>query len=55
MNQNDMDRYFWRAGQRRSGDGRPGDLLGAQNLTARSLFFVCLAFVVTHVGLVLMR
>jgi hypothetical protein len=56
MNQNDMDRYFWRTGQRWSGDDRlvRRSSQGAR-LRSREVLFLGLAFIVTLVGLVVLR
>ena len=50
MNQNDMDRYYWRTGQRWDGDDRR-----IRRLRGREIFFLFVAFLVTLVALVLMR
>ena len=56
MNQNDMDRYLWRTGQRWSGDDRTAtESFRGSKTHGRAIFIVCLAFIVTVVGLVLMR
>jgi hypothetical protein len=56
MNQNDMDRYLWRTGQQWSGDDRtsPESFRGLKS-HGRAIFFVALGFILTLVGLVLMR
>jgi hypothetical protein len=56
MNKNDMDRYFWRTGQRWSGDGRPvpGSFRGSTT-RGRAVTFLCISFIVTLVALILLR
>jgi hypothetical protein len=55
MNQNDMDRYFWRTGQKWSGDSRAREELRGPRLSAsgRTMAFLLIAFVVTSVILFL--
>jgi hypothetical protein len=53
MNQNDMDRYFWRTGQRRSGDDRPNKK--GRRLTSREIVLLAAVFCVTVVMLLLVR
>jgi hypothetical protein len=58
MNQNDMDRYFWRTGQRWSGDDRPEELplpVEKRRARIRTIWFLFLAFLVTVVMLFLLR
>jgi hypothetical protein len=56
MNENDMDRYFWRTGQRLTGDNRPVPAsLRKSKAYNRMPVVVFLAFIVTLVGLVLLR
>jgi len=56
MNQNDMDRYFWRAGQRRSGDDRPVRApLPVERPRSRTIWFLFVTFLVTLVVLFLLR
>jgi hypothetical protein len=56
MNENDMDRYFWRTGQRWSGDGRPVPRSFRGSATrGRAIIFLGISFVVTLVALVLLR
>jgi hypothetical protein len=56
MNQNDMDRYFWRTGHRWSGDWRPRSMLLKQVfIPRRALFFIALFFVVPLVMLLPLR
>jgi hypothetical protein len=56
MNQIDMDRYFWRTGRRWSGNGSLGRKSSrVWKFHGREIVFVGLAFIVTLVGLVLVR
>jgi hypothetical protein len=56
MNQNDLDRYFWRTGQRWSGDDRPRRKSSRRSkLHSREILFLCLVFIATLAGLVLLR
>jgi hypothetical protein len=58
MNENDMDRYFWRTGQRWSGDNRPtraGLHDDRVSLRGRRIWFLLVAFIVTLVLLFLLR
>jgi hypothetical protein len=53
MNQNDMDRYFWRTGQRWSGDSRSREeIVGRIRLPRRVVMLIYLSFVVTLLILV---
>jgi hypothetical protein len=52
MNQNDMDRYFWRTGQRWSSDNRPTPPL---RIPKRTVLLVFVAFLVTVAMLFLSR
>ena len=52
MNQNDMDRYYWRTGQRWSGDHRPPAKL---RISGRAVALVAILLLVTLVGLILLR
>ena len=52
MNQNDMDRYYWRAGQRWSGDNRRVENITLLGRTVAHLF---LAFVITSAMLYCLR
>ena len=48
MNQNDMERYYWRTGQRWSGDDRPFKMPRAGLKVAKGTIFLLYAvFVVT--------
>ena len=53
MNQNDMDRYYWRTGQRWSGD--LGPRWPRIPLAGRIVAVLALAFAVTQIALLLMR
>jgi hypothetical protein len=53
MNQNDMDRYFWRTGQRWSGDDRPNKK--GWRLTSREIVLLVVIFCVTFAMLFLVR
>jgi hypothetical protein len=54
MNQNDMDRYFWRAGQRWSGDSRPTPKsFRGLKTGGRVVVFLFLSFVATLLALFL--
>ena len=58
MNQNDMDRYYWRTGHRWSGDRHAlGELLRDKRfrLRGRTIAFLLVAFIVTLVMLFLLR
>jgi hypothetical protein len=56
MNQNDMDRRFWRTGHRWSGDSRPvNDHFPATQSGARTIVLVCVVFIMTLVALGLLR
>jgi hypothetical protein len=56
MNQNDMDRYFWRTGQQWSGDGRPTPKSFRGSKTrGPAIIFLFLSFVATLVALFLQR
>ncbi len=56
MNENDMDRYFWRTGHRWSGDDRPELApFGRSKITGRTVVLLAIAFIVTITGLVAMR
>jgi hypothetical protein len=56
MNQNDMDRYFWRTGQRWSGDDRPFKTQRAGRKSAnRTILLLSAAIAVTVVMLFLLR
>jgi hypothetical protein len=56
MNENDMDRYFWRSGRRWSGDDRPeSEFHRKSKVPGRAIVFVSLSFIATLVGLVLSR
>jgi hypothetical protein len=56
MNENDMDRYRWRTGQPWSGDNRPAsESYRRTKIGVRVMTFVGLSFLVTLVGLVLLR
>jgi len=56
VNQNDMDRYYWRIGHRWSGDS-PRDRRRAKpkTLATRTLIFLAAAFAVTQLALFLIR
>jgi hypothetical protein len=46
MNENDMDRYFWRTGQRWSGDSRPmPEPFPKTTAPGRVIVVVCLSFI----------
>jgi hypothetical protein len=51
MNDNDMDRYYWRTGQRWSGDDRHLPL----KISKRAILLLYAAFAVTVAMLYLMR
>jgi hypothetical protein len=53
MNQNDMDRYYWRTGQRWSGDNRLGVV--RLRLSGRKILLLAAAFAVTEIALLLLR
>jgi len=56
MNENDMDRYFWRSGRRWSGDDRPeSEFYRKSKVPGPAIVFVFLSFIATLVGLVLSR
>ena len=55
MNENDMDRYFWRTGRRWSGDNRPPESFRKSKAYGRVIVVVFVSFIVTLVGLVLLR
>ena len=56
MNENDMDRYKWRTGQRWSGDNRPSiESFHRLKSPGRAIFLVCIALIVTLVALILTR
>jgi hypothetical protein len=56
MNQNDMDRYFWRTGRRWSGDYNAAKQSSRRpQHHGREILLLCLAFIVTLGGLALMR
>jgi len=58
MNQNNMDRYFWRTGQRWSGDDRPEEPplpVEKRRARIRTIWFLFLTFFVTLVMLFLLR
>jgi len=56
MNENDMDRYFWRSGRRWSGDDRPeSEFYRKSKVPGPAIVFVFLSFIATLVGLVLTR
>lgn len=56
MNQNDMDRRFWRTGHRWSGDSRPvNHHFPATLISGRTIILVCVVFIMTLVALVLVR
>lgn len=52
MNQNDMDRYYWRTGQRWSGDHRPPTRV---KITGREIALLAIAFLVSTVGIILLH
>jgi hypothetical protein len=52
MNQNDMDRYYWRTGQRWSGDHRPPTRL---RITGREIAWLAIAFLVSTVGMLFLH
>ena len=54
MNENDMDRYYWRTGHRWSGDSRPFKWHFGRRVL-RTLLFLLAAYVVTGAILFLMR
>ena len=54
MNQNDMDRYYWRTGQRWSGDSRPPNEPVAK-ITGWTVILLGVSFLVTIAGLILLR
>jgi len=56
MNQNDMDRYFWRTGQRWSGDSRcRNELSGKVRLPRRTVFLILLSSLITLLMLLYMK
>jgi hypothetical protein len=56
MNQNDMDRYFWRTGHRWSGDFRsPSSRFPRATMNRWAVILLGGAFLVTVVGLMLVR
>ena len=56
MNENDMDRYFWRTGLRWSGDNRPvPESFRKSTARDRVVVVLFLSFIVTLIGLVLLR
>lgn len=55
MNESDMDRYYWRTGQRWSGDDRPVENWPKTRVLGRTIFFLFVSFVVTVVMLFLLR
>ena len=56
MNENDIDRYFWRTGQRWSGDSRSTTrAVRGPRTHSRMIVVVGLSFIATVVGLLLLR
>jgi hypothetical protein len=56
MNENEMDRYFWRSGRRWSSDVRPEPKSYRRaKAPGRVIVFLFLSFIAAVVGLVLMR
>jgi len=53
MNQNQMDRYYWRTGQRWSADDRPEERW--RGVTKRAIVFLAIAYVVTVVMMYVIR
>jgi hypothetical protein len=57
MNENDMDRYFWRTGQRWSGDDRriKASRTGLTTLSNRMILFLVVGFALTVAALLFQR
>lgn len=56
MNQNDMDRYLWRTGQRWSGDDVPFRMPGSGRKLARgTILLLWVGFLLTGIILLLLR
>jgi hypothetical protein len=57
MNQNNMDRYYWRTGQKWSGDSRSEDELSGPRMTFPrwTVVFLIAAFIGTSVALLMWR
>jgi hypothetical protein len=54
MNQNEMDRYYWRAGQRWSSDSYPFER-ARRKVASRAILFLLTAFALTTAMLLLQR